>query len=275
MTQRCFYSFQTFRRSTPSSVKIVFYGMGTVVDLCRGQLLFPSYKRLTKALIVETFEKNKNIFVSPIASFVNHCYNILLAVKRFLEQNVSWFNLPCLQSAWKINVCCVLYQDQIWHGFHLSADRAFPTLTTCAHAMFASIQTTPALITAEQVLLADNNLSYVCGPVVQWLVQRFRSERLRVRSLTISDFSNHRPGYSGFHFFYAKLWTVTYQKPMVKKVWKKYREWRRSPRNSAQYERVVELWIMHKAKWTPRQIPLLPSVSQARSIIRQLQKSKD
>ena len=62
-TQRCFYSFQTFRRSTPSSVKIVFYGMGTVVDLC------------TKALIVETFEKNKNIFVSPIASFVNHCYN--------------------------------------------------------------------------------------------------------------------------------------------------------------------------------------------------------
>ena len=28
---------------------------------------------LTKALIVETFGKNKNIFVSPIASFVNHC----------------------------------------------------------------------------------------------------------------------------------------------------------------------------------------------------------
>ena len=26
-----------------------------------------------KALIVETFEKNKNIFVSSIASFVNHC----------------------------------------------------------------------------------------------------------------------------------------------------------------------------------------------------------
>ena len=30
------------------------------------------------------------------------------------------------------------------------------------------------------------------------------------------------------------------------------------PRNSAQYERVVELLIMHKAKWTPRQTPLLP-----------------
>ena len=29
-------------------------------------------------------------------------------------------------------------------------------------------------------------------------------------------------------------------------------------RNSAQYERVLELLIMHKAKWTPRQIPLLP-----------------
>ena len=35
VTQRCFYSFQTFRRSTPSSVKIVFHGMGTVVDLCK------------------------------------------------------------------------------------------------------------------------------------------------------------------------------------------------------------------------------------------------
>ena len=33
VTQRCFYSFQAFRRSTPSSVKIVFYGMGTVVNL--------------------------------------------------------------------------------------------------------------------------------------------------------------------------------------------------------------------------------------------------
>ena len=31
--------------------------------------------------------------------------------------------------------------------------------------------------------------------------------------------------------------------------------------------------IMHKAKWTPRQISLLPSVSQPRSIIRQLRKS--
>ena len=37
------------------------------------------------------------------------------------------------------------------------------------------------------------------------------------------------------------------------------------PRNSAQYERVVELLIMHKAKWTPRQISLLPSVSRPRS----------
>ena len=26
-------------------------------------------------LIVETFEKNENIFVSLIASFVNHCFN--------------------------------------------------------------------------------------------------------------------------------------------------------------------------------------------------------
>ena len=54
VTQRCFYSFQTFRRSTPSSVKIVFYEMGTVVDLCncRGQLLFPRLFSLTKALIV-------------------------------------------------------------------------------------------------------------------------------------------------------------------------------------------------------------------------------
>ena len=46
------------------------------------------------------------------------------------------------------------------------------------------------------------------------------------------------------------------------------------PRNSAQYERVVELLIMHKAKWTPRQIPLLPSVSQPRSNIRQLRKER-
>ena len=46
------------------------------------------------------------------------------------------------------------------------------------------------------------------------------------------------------------------------------------PRNSAQYERVVELLIMHKAKWTPRQISLLPSVSRPRSIIRQLRKSQ-
>ena len=45
------------------------------------------------------------------------------------------------------------------------------------------------------------------------------------------------------------------------------------PRNSAQYERVVELLIMHKAKWTPRQISLLPSVSRPRLIIRQLRKS--
>ena len=45
------------------------------------------------------------------------------------------------------------------------------------------------------------------------------------------------------------------------------------PRNSAQYERVVELLIMHKAKWTPRQIPLLSSVSRPRSIVRQLRKS--
>ena len=44
-------------------------------------------------------------------------------------------------------------------------------------------------------------------------------------------------------------------------------------RNSAQYERVVELLIMHKAKWTPRQISLLPLVSRPRSIIRQLRKS--
>ena len=33
------------------------------------------------------------------------------------------------------------------------------------------------------------------------------------------------------------------------------------PRNSAQYERVIELLIMHNAKWTPRQISLLQSVS--------------
>ena len=45
------------------------------------------------------------------------------------------------------------------------------------------------------------------------------------------------------------------------------------PRNSAQYERVVELLIMHKAKRTPRKISLLPSVSRPRSIIRQLRKS--
>ena len=45
------------------------------------------------------------------------------------------------------------------------------------------------------------------------------------------------------------------------------------PRNSAQYERVVELLIMHKAKRTLRQISLLPSVSRPRSIIRPLRKS--
>ena len=28
--------------------------------------------------------------------------------------------------------------------------------------------------------------------------------------------------YSGSHLFYAKLWTVADQKPMVKKIWKKY-----------------------------------------------------
>ena len=62
VTQRYFYSSQTFRRSTP----------------CRGQLLFSLHNNtisLTKALIFETFEKNKNIFVSPIASSVNHCYD--------------------------------------------------------------------------------------------------------------------------------------------------------------------------------------------------------
>ena len=50
---------------------------------------------------------------------------------------------------------------------------------------------------------------------------------------------------------------------------------RPDPRNSAQYERVVELLIMRKAKSTPRQISLLPvpSVSRPRSIIRQLRKS--
>ena len=45
-------------------------------DAIRGQLLFRFHNNtisLTKALIVETFEKNKNIFVSPIASSVNHC----------------------------------------------------------------------------------------------------------------------------------------------------------------------------------------------------------
>ena len=41
-----------------------------------GQLRIPyNTFPLTKALIVETFGKNKNIFVSPIASFVNYCYN--------------------------------------------------------------------------------------------------------------------------------------------------------------------------------------------------------
>ena len=44
------------------------------------------------------------------------------------------------------------------------------------------------------------------------------------------------------------------------------------PRNSAQYERVVELLILHKAKRTPRKISLLPSVSRPRSVIRQLRK---
>ena len=34
MIQRCFYSFQTFRRSTPSSVEK--YCMESVVDLCMG-----------------------------------------------------------------------------------------------------------------------------------------------------------------------------------------------------------------------------------------------
>ena len=50
---------------------IVLYGIRS----CRGQLRIPyNTIPLTKALIVETFGKNKNIFVSPIASFVNHCY---------------------------------------------------------------------------------------------------------------------------------------------------------------------------------------------------------
>ena len=96
VTQRCFYSFQTFRRSTPSSVKIVFYGMGTVVDLCRGELLFRFHKglfSLTKALIVETIEKNKNIFVSPIASFVNHwriwCWKYQPVLPSFLCSTAS------------------------------------------------------------------------------------------------------------------------------------------------------------------------------------------
>ena len=76
------------------------YGMGTVVDLCRGQLLFPSHKRLfslTKALIVETFEKNKNIFVSPIASFVNHCYScscILLIQPVYIRRWSTLFSRP-------------------------------------------------------------------------------------------------------------------------------------------------------------------------------------
>ena len=46
---------------------------------------------LTKALIVETFEKNKNIFVSPIASFVNHC-------SRFLSRNFFHNKRHCFRS---------------------------------------------------------------------------------------------------------------------------------------------------------------------------------
>ena len=36
---------------------------------------------------------------------------------------------------------------------------------------------------------------------------------------------------------------------------------------------MMNCFLMHKAKWTPRQIPLLPSVWRPRSIIRQLRKS--
>ena len=63
---------------------------------------------------------------------------------------------------------------------------------------------------------------------------RLRRRRGRVAS---EDNSNHPPFcfrrqlpskqkemscYSGSHLFYAKLWTVADQKPMVKKIWKKY-----------------------------------------------------
>ena len=42
----------------------------------------------------------------------------------------------------------------------------------------------------------------------------------RVRELLTS--AGKEMKYSGSHLFYAKLWTVADQKPMVKKIWKKY-----------------------------------------------------
>ena len=62
VTQRCFYTFQTFRRSTPSSLDC----MESVVDLCRGQLRIPyNTIPLTKALIVETFGRIKTSLCHP------------------------------------------------------------------------------------------------------------------------------------------------------------------------------------------------------------------
>ena len=51
------------------------YGWHKDVFLIFSNMFFSDSIKHYFTLIVETFEKNKNIFVSLIASFVNHCYN--------------------------------------------------------------------------------------------------------------------------------------------------------------------------------------------------------
>ena len=95
---------------------------------CRGQLRIPyNTFPLTKALIVETFGKNKNIFVSPIASFVNHCFSLCIYEK-------SMRQLFCTQTS---NHKYSLFS--FWNSIHL----IFHILFTCPFFFLSSCYSYP------------------------------------------------------------------------------------------------------------------------------------
>ena len=63
---------------------------------------------------------------------------------------------------------------------------------------------------------------HVKSPLFPGSPNPLSNRRVLEKAYKTVDFSqsNALREYSGFHFFYAKLWTVVYEKPMVKKVWK-------------------------------------------------------